>query len=114
MAEAFYNVLSKKGRASSAGTIPKDAVNPNAVQVMKEVGVDISKQKPKLLKMEMIEKADKIITMGCAAEEVCPAIFLEKTEDWALEDPEGKPIGKVRAIRDEIKRRVEKLIEEGY
>ena len=64
--------------------------------------------------MEMIEEADKIITMGCAAEEVCPAVFLDKVEDWGLGDPAGKPIEIVRTIRDEIKRRVERLIEEGY
>ena len=114
MAEAFYNAFSKEGRAISAGVKPKDEVDPNAVRVMKEVGIDIGGQKPKLLQMGMIEEADKIITMGCAAEEVCPAVFLDKVEDWGLDDPAGKPIETVRTIRDEIKRRVERLIEEGY
>ena len=114
MAEAFYNAFSKGGGAISAGVKPKDEIDPNAVRVMNEVGIDISGQKPKPLQMEMIEEADKIIIMGCAAEEVCPAVFLDKVEDWGLMDPAGKPIETVRTIRNEIKRRVEKLIEEGY
>jgi arsenate reductase len=112
MAEAFFNHLAKgKASATSAGTKPGPQVNPAVVKAMREAGLDISQQKPKALTFEMIENADRVITMGCGVEEVCPASFVP-TEDWELEDPEGKPIEKVREIRDEIKARVEKLIKE--
>ena len=80
---------------------------------MKEVGIDISRNKPKVLTVEMVEKADRMITMGCGAEAeaTCPARFNE-TEDWALEDPEGKSLEQVRKIRDEMKERVIKLLNE--
>ena len=112
MAEAFFNHLARgKVSATSAGTKPGPQVNPAVVKAMREAGLDISQQKPKALTFEMIENADRVITMGCGVEEVCPASFVP-TEDWELEDPEGKPIEKVREIRDEIKARVEKLIKE--
>ena len=108
MAEAFFNQIAEgKAIALSAGTQPGDKVHPIVVEAMKEAGIDISENKPKMLTMEMIEKADKMITMGCGADAggLCPAGFIE-TEDWALEDPSGKTISEVRIIRDEIKRRV--------
>ena len=108
MAEAFFNQIAEgKAHAISAGTQPVDKVNPMVVKVMQEIGIDISNNKPKLLTMEMVEKADKMITMGCGAEvgAVCPASFIE-TEDWALEDPKGKTIAEIRKIRDEIRKRV--------
>ncbi len=111
MAEAFFNKLSKTWKAISAGTKPDDSIHPYTIRVMKEVGIDVSKQKPKLLTLEMMKKADKIITMGCGAD-VCPASYLPKVEDWAIEEPYRKPVNKVREIRDEIKRKVEKLIRE--
>ncbi len=114
MAEAFFNQLAGgKGRAFSAGTQPGKSVNPTVVKVMREAGIDISCNIPKALTLEIAEKADKIITMGCGAEAgaVCPASFIE-TEDWALEDPEGKTPEQVGKIRDEIKYRVMKLIKE--
>ena len=114
MAEAFFNLLAKgNAKAISAGTQPTEKVNPVVTEVMKEVGIDISANKPKMLTFDMVEKAEKMITMGCGAEAgaVCPASFIE-TEDWTLEDPEGKPIEQVRKIRDEIKDRVIRLIEE--
>jgi arsenate reductase len=77
---------------------------------MHEVGVDISAAKPKALTMEMLEQADRVVTMGCGVEGVCPASFVE-TEDWQLEDPKGKPIEEVRRIRDEIRARVLKLLD---
>jgi len=113
MAEAFFNRLAKgRARAISAGTKPGEKVNPVVVQAMKEVGIDISGNKPKMLTFEMIEKADRMITMGCGedAAGLCPAGFIE-TEDWALDDPSGKPIEEVRKIRDEIKTRVAALLE---
>lgn len=111
MAEAFFNNLSKTWKAISAGTRPDDNIHPYTIRVMKEVGLDVSKQKPKLLTREMMKKADKIITMGCGAD-VCPASYLPKVEDWAIEEPYRKPIDKVREIRDQIKGKVEKLIRE--
>lgn len=111
MAEAFFNKLARgKAVATSAGTQPSKEVNPKAVAVMREVGIDISKQKPKLLTSKMVKDADKVITMGCGVE-VCPVLPVE-TEEWQIEDPSGKPIEKFRKIRDEIRRRVERLIED--
>jgi len=77
---------------------------------MREVGIDISAARPKALTMEMLEQADRVVTMGCGAEGVCPASFVE-TEDWQLEDPKGKSLEEVRRIRDEIKTRVTRLLE---
>jgi protein-tyrosine-phosphatase len=112
MAEAFFNQLAKgKVKALSAGTDPADAIDPTVVEAMREVGLDISGNKPKALSPEMTEQAETVVTMGCGVEGVCPETFVE-TEDWALEDPRGKPLGKVREIRDEIKVRVMKMLEE--
>jgi len=114
MAEAFFNQLAKgKAQALSAGTQPADKVNPLVVEAMKEIGIDISGNEPKALTIEMVEKADRMITMGCGAEAgaVCPASFIE-TEDWALEDPKGKSLEQVRKIREEIKKRVTRLLSE--
>jgi protein-tyrosine-phosphatase len=114
MAEAFFNHMAKgEAQAYSAGTQPADKVNPAAVEAMREVGIDISGNKPKALTMDMVEKAHRMITMGCGAEAeaVCPASFIE-TEDWALEDPKGKTLKQVRKIRDEIKERVIRLLAE--
>jgi arsenate reductase len=110
MAEAFFNQMAKgKAKAISAGSQPADDVNPVAVEAMREVGIDISKNKPKLLTLEMMEGIEKAITMGC--EETCPVTTVP-TEDWGLEDPKDKPIAEVRIIRDEIKMRVENLLRE--
>ena len=114
MAEAYFNLLAKgKAKGLSAGTQPAYAINPVVVEAMKEVGIDISGNKPKALTMDMVEKAYKMITMGCdaEAEAVCPASNID-TEDWALEDPKGKSLEPVRKIRDEIKGKVTKLIRE--
>jgi arsenate reductase len=112
MAEAFFNQMSKgKAKGFSAGTQPTDKVNPVVTAVMREVGIDISRRKPKLLTPEMLEGVERVITMGCGVEGVCPASFVQ-TEDWQIEDPEGKPIKRVRQIRDEVKARVEGLIRE--
>lgn len=114
MAEAFFNKLAAgRAKALSAGTQPADRVNPIVVAAMREVGIDISGNRPKRLMMEMAEKTDRMITMGCGAdaEAICPASFIE-TEDWALDDPHGRPIGEVRKIRDEVEARVTGLIQE--
>jgi protein-tyrosine-phosphatase len=110
MAEAFFNRVAKgKATGFSAGTRPASKVHPLVVEAMREVGVDISNRKPKVLTFEMLRSADRVITMGCNAAEACPA-SLGPTEDWELDDPEGQPIEKVRQIRDEIEARVDQLV----
>jgi len=113
MAEAFANHYGMgKLVASSAGVMLAERINPVVVEVIKEKGIDISMNKPKLLTMKMAEEADQIITMGCSVEKFCPAPLLQNVVDWGLEDPKGKPIEKVSQIRDEIEKRVLKLISE--
>lgn len=111
MAQGF--ALSKGLSATSAGTIPAAKLNPIVVEAMKEKGIDISKNSPKLLTNEMIERAKLVVTMGCSLEEACPKPMLarmqKKLVDWDLEDPKGKPLGEVRKIRDEIELRVSEL-----
>jgi len=110
MAEAFFNHMSGgKALATSAGSKPAEQVNPVAVEAMREVGIDISQNKPKLLTPAMLEGVDRVITMGCGEDLACPATWVE-SEDWELEDPAGKPLDKVREIRDEIKNRVIELL----
>lgn len=112
MAEAFLHKLAAgRVRAASAGTEPVADVDPVVVEVMCEVGLDISRQKPKGLTLEMVEQADRVITMGCGVEDVCPADFVE-TEDWALDDPKGRPVVEVRQIREQIQAKVVALLEE--
>ena len=111
MAEAFVRQYGEgKAVASSAGVKLAEKVNPVVVEVMRERGIDISTAKPKPLTMRMIQEADQVITMGCSVEEVCPAPLARNVADWHLEDPKGKPIDKVREIRDEIERRVLALL----
>jgi arsenate reductase (thioredoxin) len=113
MAEAFANKCGKdKLVVSSAGNKPADKVNPLVVEVLKEKGIDISMNKPKLLTFQMTQDADLIVTMGCNDNGICPGPFFKPTIEWKLEDPKGKPIEKVRGIRDDIERRVQKLIAE--
>jgi len=114
MAEVFFNRIAKgKAIGLSAGTLPAGGINPIVIEAMREVGIDISGNKPKILTMDMVQKADRMITMGCGAEAeaVCPARFIQ-TEDWELADPQGKPMEEVRMIRDEIQQKVLKLYEE--
>lgn len=111
MAEAFAKHYGKgKVEVLSAGTLPSSEVNPVVVEVMKEKGFDLSKNRPKPVDAQMVHEADVVIVMGCGAQGFCPAPMLKKVEDWELEDPKGKPIEKVQQIRDEIEKRVEKLI----
>ena len=112
MAEAFLRHLAQgAAEAESAGTMPSERVNPVVVAAMRERGIDISQNRPKLLTPEMADRADRVVTMGCSVEKTCPAIFVP-SEDWGLEDPEGKPIEEVRQIRDEIEKKVERLLAE--
>ena len=113
MAEAFAK---KYGAgevfASSAGNKPADKVNPVVVEVMKEKGIDLSMNKPKLITAKMAQEVDFVVTMGCNDQGVCPGPFFKPTIEWHLDDPKGKPIEKVREIRDQIERQVRELITE--
>lgn len=116
MAEAFLNRMAHdRGlpvRATSAGTIGGAEINPVAIQAMNEVGVSMEGQAPKQLTQQMADQADRIITMGCGVDaEACPAKFLI-SEDWDLDDPKGAPLEEVRSIRDEIRARVQDLLDE--
>jgi arsenate reductase len=110
MAAAYFNALadSTKARALSAGTSPGDRVHPEVVAVMQEERVDLSGARPRKLTAELAEQADLLITMGCGDE--CPYVPGLRRDDWPLEDPKGQPIARVRAIRDEIRDRVQSLI----
>ena len=110
MAEAIFNRLAAgRAKALSAGTNPAEGVDPTVVEVMREVGIDVSRNVPRALTPGMLEQAGTVVTMGCGVEEVCPATFTE-TEDWGLEDPKGKSLDKIREIRDEIQAKVEALV----
>jgi len=111
MAEAFAKKYGNDNiLASSAGNKPADRVNPVVVEVMKEKGIDISMNNPKLITAKMAMDNDLIVTMGCNDQGICPGPFFKPTIEWKLEDPKGKPIEKVREIRDVIERRVQELI----
>ncbi|MER7500629.1 arsenate reductase ArsC [Nonomuraea pusilla] len=92
----------------SAGSLPAGQVNPVAVEAMREVGIDIAAARPKILTTEAVEASDVVVTMGCG--DVCPVFPGKRYEDWQLDDPAGQGIEAVRAIRDEIRARVEKLL----
>ena len=94
----------------SAGSAPKDSINPIALEAMAEVGIDIANNTPKVLTTEAVEESDAVITMGCG--DVCPFYPGKRYEDWVLDDPAGQGIESVRVIRDEIKGRVEALLAE--
>jgi len=94
----------------SAGSVPKESINPVAVAAMQEVGIDISNQQPKILTTEAVFESDAVITMGCG--DACPIFPGKRYEDWVLEDPAGQDIDFVRRVRDEIKGRVEVLLNE--
>ena len=112
MAEGFFNKCGPPGyRAISAGTKPAGKLNPFAVQTMKEVGIDISKQRSKIITDGMIRNSDRAVNMGCMDSAECPLLFLNNPIDWGIEDPKGKPIERVREIRDEIEKRVKELAE---
>ena len=111
MAEGFFNKYAPKGyEAISAGTKPISQINPIAVEVMREADIDISNQKSKELTEDMIRNSSNIVNMGCMEKESCPTLFLQNLLDWNIEDPKGKPVEKVREIRDEIDQRVKELV----
>jgi arsenate reductase len=111
MAAAWFNALvdRTKGRALSAGTAPAVRVHPEVVQAMSEVGIDLSKNSPVFLDEALARQSQLLVTMGCG--EACPVVPGLRREDWPLEDPKGQTIEAVRAIRDDIKRRIEQLLE---
>ncbi len=111
MAAGFMRQLGgERVEVLSAGSAPKDAINPVAVAAMAELGIDIADQRPKILTPESVEQSDVVITMGCG--DACPYYPGKRYEDWQLDDPAGQGIEPVRVIRDEIKARVEALLKE--
>jgi arsenate reductase len=108
MAEGFF----RRYATISAGTKPISEINPLTLQVMKEVSIDISKQRSKDLTEDMIKNATTVVNMGCMDNNFCPTLYIHNVIDWGIEDPKGKPIEKVREIRDKIERRVRKLAAE--
>ena len=111
MAAGYMTALSQ-GRVEvlSAGSAPKDQINPVAIQAMAEEGIDIANNVPKILTTEAVKESDVVITMGCG--DTCPIFPGKRYEDWELADPAGQGIESVRPIRDEIKARIEKLLTE--
>ena len=110
MAAAFFNQLADPGKAEglSAGTRPGDRVHPVVVDVMHELGLDLSQERPQRLTVSMAEGASLLITMGCG--DACPFVPGLERDDWPLRDPNGQPLDEVRTIRDEIRDRVESLV----
>jgi len=108
LAAGFHGPAEHRIEVLSAGSIPGDQVNPSAVEAMKEAGVDISDQRPKILTSEAVQASDYVIAMGCG--DACPIFPGKKYLNGALEDPAGKGVESVRPIRDEIKTRIEALI----
>ena len=109
-AALFEREAGGRHEADSAGTTPGDRVHPEAVEVMRELGIDLSDRTPRKLTTEAAERSDVVVTMGCGDE--CPYIPGKRYVDWDLEDPKGRPVEEVRATRDEIDRRVRELVEE--
>ena len=109
-AALFERAAGGRHRAESAGTTPGEHVHPEVVEVMREVGIDLSQKTPQLLTTELAERADVVVTMGCG--DACPYIPGKRYIDWNLPDPKGRPIADVRRLRDDIERRVVELAHE--
>jgi arsenate reductase len=115
MAAALFNLAAdpQKAQALSAGTEPGPRVHPEVLEAMKELGVDLSGAKPQKLTQDLASRAALLITMGCG--EACPVVPGLRRDDWPLEDPKGKPLARVREIRDDVQRRVQTLlVNEGW
>ncbi|WP_434388272.1 low molecular weight phosphatase family protein [Melittangium boletus] len=115
MAAAFFNALTspEKARALSAGTQPGERIHPEVQSAMSEVGIDLSTARPRRLTDELARGAFLLVTMGCG--DACPYVPGLARDDWPLEDPKGKPVERVREIRDEVRARVVRLLErEGW
>jgi protein-tyrosine-phosphatase len=113
MAEAFFKKYAPEGyEAISGGTDPRGTLNPFALEVMKEVGIDMSNQRGKAISEDMIRHSAKAINMGCIEKSNCPTTLYPKMVDWNIEDPKGKPIGKFREVRDQIEQKVIELVDQ--
>jgi arsenate reductase len=110
-AALFERAAAGKHTALSAGTTPAEHVHPEVVEVMQELGIDLSDRKPQLLTRELAERADVVVTMGCG--DACPYIPGKRYIDWNLPDPKGRPLDEVREIRDDIAHRVRSLLVDG-
>jgi arsenate reductase (thioredoxin) len=104
----FERAAAGRHTSLSAGTTPAEHVHPEVVEVMNELGIDLSDRKPELLTRELAEQADIVITMGCG--DACPYIPGKRYIDWNLPDPRGRPLDEVRAIRDDIALRIDELL----
>src|SRR5919198_369245 len=110
MAEAFFRKYAPRGYMTvSGGTRPVGEINPIAIQVMKELGIDMTKQKSKVITEDMVRNAAVRVNMGCMDKEACPTLFIHNLIEWRIEDPKGKSIEKIREIRDNIEQRVRQL-----
>lgn len=111
MAAAFFNQLADptKAKAVSAGTEPGTRVHPEVLEVMREVGIDLSQAQPQKLTQELAEQASLLVTMGCG--EKCPYVPGLRRDDWPLSDPKGRPLDEVRKTRDEVRSRVQALLQ---
>jgi arsenate reductase (thioredoxin) len=110
MAEAFFRKYAPRGYMTvSGGTRPVGEINPTVIQAMNEIGIDVSKQKSKVITEDMIRNAAVRVNMGCMDKEACPTLFIHDLVEWGIEDPKGKSIEKVRGIRDDIEQRVRQL-----
>ncbi|HDL85700.1 MAG TPA: arsenate reductase ArsC [Candidatus Acetothermia bacterium] len=111
MAEGFARAIADFPMCvASAGTRPALRVDQGAVEVMRELGIDISRQVPKPIDLKAVENYDYVITMGCGADGICPASFLGVSDDWKIPDPKGKGIEEFRRVRDLIRTKVDALI----
>jgi arsenate reductase len=111
MSQALFDrAAGGRHTALSAGTTPAEQVHPEVVEVMREIGIDLSDRKPQLLTRELAQQADVVVTMGCG--DACPYIPGKRYLDWDLPDPKGRPLGEVRAIRDDVESHVAVLAAE--
>jgi arsenate reductase len=106
----FEHTAAGRHTALSAGTTPGESVHPEVVEVMRELGIDLSERQPQLLTIELAQQADVVVTMGCG--DACPHIPGKRYIDWTLPDPKGRPLAEVRATHDDIQRRVKALVAE--
>ena len=111
MAAAWFNALANRDKAPavSAGTQPGSRVHPEVLEAMREVGIDLAAAVPQMLTDELAQRSSLLITMGCG--EACPHVPGLRRQDWPLEDPKGKPVERVREIRDDVRQRVLALLE---
>jgi len=111
MAAGFLrDIAGDRIEVRSAGSMPADQINPTAVEAMQELGIDITAEQPKILTTEAVQASDVVITMGCG--DACPFFPGKRYEDWKLDDPAGQGIDAVRPIRDDIRARIQQLVNE--